>query len=326
MAVCEREESGKDSGAFFSAVDYNGERFVKSRTWARFATLAACVVLLLNLDAANAMLFITWDWLREQWWFKHDSFEPVWSTMSFAAWLNWFGFVDAFWDLKRYIIDPDHRHVDHKTGVPFVSGGMYLFILLGFDVLYPRRKLPQEGPSSLLHVLGGISMALFLYDFIFFHFHLAMHRVKFLRKFHSKHHTLKSQGLYSTETLRHSFVDGSLQVGTNIFVLNVLGLHPFTRMLYDSVITYMLTEIHCGYDMPWMAHNVLPRGVLGGSRRHEVHHKSGKQYFSEFFCCLDDFLLPFYDRQIRRWENLRLNHVSSLSLRTQKDEMERKSD
>ena len=38
---------------------------------------------------------------------------------------------------------------------------------------------------------------------------------------------------------------------TNIVVLRALGLHPMTRALHNICVTYMLTETHSGYDMPW---------------------------------------------------------------------------
>ena len=38
---------------------------------------------------------------------------------------------------------------------------------------------------------------------------------------------------------------------TNIVVLRILGLHPMTRALHNICVTYMLTETHSGYDMPW---------------------------------------------------------------------------
>lgn len=167
---------------------------------------------------------------------------------------------------------------------------MYLGVLLLFDVVYPRRKLTEAGPGTLWDVLLGIMLAVFTYDLFFFPLHVCMHRVGFLRRLHVEHHTTKA--LYSTEVLRHSLLDGSLQVATNVAVLNLLRLHPFTRMCYNVVITGMLTEIHSGFDFPWSLHNVVPLGLLGGPPRHEEHHRSGRRNFQQFFTLLDDFVLP----------------------------------
>lgn len=93
--------------------------------------------------------------------------------------------------------------------------------------------------------------------------------------------------LQSKDVVNHSFIDGTLQVGTNVVVLNTLGLHPLTRALYNVVLTYLLTESHSGYDMPWMLHNIMPHGLLGGSPAHEAHHHHGAAHYHQFFTYFD---------------------------------------
>ena len=47
--------------------------------------------------------------------------------------------------------------------------------------------------------------------------------------------------------------------------------------------------LFCRYDMPWSPQNVVPGGVVGGSRRHHVHHaRGGAGYYQKFFTYLDD--------------------------------------
>jgi sterol desaturase/sphingolipid hydroxylase (fatty acid hydroxylase superfamily) len=89
------------------------------------------------------------------------------------------------------------------------------------------------------------------------------------------------------QVIHHSFIDGSFQVLTNVIVLRTLGLHPLTRALHNVAVTYMLTETHSGYDMPWMLHNVLPHSILGGSPAHEEHHRGGIHHYQQFFLYLD---------------------------------------
>ena len=91
-------------------------------------------------------------------------------------------------------------------------------------------------------------------------------------------------------------MDSALQVIVNIVVQNCSlpffgRKHLFSRLLHNVVITYMLTEIHAGYDGFWSMHNLLP-WLIGGAKRHEVHHGCGNQYFQQFFMYLDDLLLP----------------------------------
>jgi hypothetical protein len=63
-----------------------------------------------------------------------------------------------------------------------------------------------------------------------------------------------------------------------------------TRIFYNVVVTYLLTEAHAGYDFPWQLHHVVPFGLYGGAPRHEDHHRYGTVYFSQFFTWIDNGL------------------------------------
>mmetsp|Transcript_12555 Transcript_12555/g.24331 ORF Transcript_12555/g.24331 Transcript_12555/m.24331 type:complete len:336 (-) Transcript_12555:519-1526(-) len=261
------------------------------KTWvARGVALFVLLNWYLYAPIVDGYVESCWQWMRSKWWFRHDSFEPVWATLSFAVWLNWFTVVDRLEVWKQYLINAEQRHVDYHTGVPYRAGVVYLGIIMGYDYFNPRQQVPDDGPGSLWQIVVGVVLGLILYDAFFFPMHVAMHHGKYFRKLHAAHHTVKA--LYSTEVLRHSLIDGSLQVGTNILVINLLRLHPMTRMVYNSVITYMLTEIHSGFDCPWMIHRVVPFNILGGPRRHEEHHNTGIRYYQQFFCYLDDYFFP----------------------------------
>ena len=53
---------------------------------------------------------------------------------------------------------------------------------------------------------------------------------------------------------------------TMVALAQIVGGHPLSRMVYNIVIVYLITELHCGYDLPWMLANVVPFGVWTGSR------------------------------------------------------------
>ena len=61
-------------------------------------------------------------------------------------------------------------------------------------------------------------------------------------------------------------------------------------MVALQVISYLLIELHCGYDMPWMIHNIAPRGWMNGPPRHDYHHVRGDRCFSKFFTWLDTLM------------------------------------
>ena len=49
---------------------------------------------------------------------------------------------------------------------------------------------------------------------------------------------------------------------------------PLSRALHNLMVTYLLTEAHSGYDLPFMSHRLFP-GVFGGPVAHEQHHQQG---------------------------------------------------
>eukprot|EP00466_Bigelowiella_natans_P018372 jgi/Bigna1/78165/fgenesh1_pg.52_\ len=145
-------------------------------------------------------------------------------------WIGMFKVVDLMFQqqFRRFKITPDHDPVKAEGGVfqffspigskdtpGFMALFAYLVPLFIFDLLVPRRtsrsyfNLP---PPTIFQLMGNISMSIFVYDFLFYFPHLIMHR------------------LCSVEVVRHSFIDGTLQVVANIVTLNLLGLDAFSRM------------------------------------------------------------------------------------------------
>jgi hypothetical protein len=174
-----------------------------------FRATAVCLLwgLITHQDETNAVVADVWDVLRENVVFKHDSFEPVLATLSFAFWIWAWYIVDVFSTklsvLHQFVISPDTRNFDeHHRGYCALSGLAYIVPLLIFDTLRPRRTLPQEAPTAL-GVIGGVIAAVWLYDLLFFPIHLCLHKVKSLRWIHHRHHAV-GKPLVSTEVLRHS--------------------------------------------------------------------------------------------------------------------------
>lgn len=173
---------------------------------------------------------------------------------------------------------------------------VYCIPLLTWDILAPRRhnRLGAFGAPTTLGVLGGIAGGLLLYDFFFFIGHMLMHKIPFLnRTIHAKHH--KVQEVRAAEIVRLSIPEEVLEVGFSIVALNLLGVHPFARSIYNAIITFLLTELHCGFDFPWTPQNVIPFGLATGSRRHHYHHRFGRHYYQKFFFTLDR-IFGFYQK------------------------------
>jgi len=155
---------------------------------------------------------------------------------------------------------------------------VYVLPLLTWDIVSPRRhrRLAPfvNRPPTTVQMLGGIASALLLYDALFFCGHYLMHKVPFLyRTVHAKHH--KVQEVRAGEIVRLSAAEEVLEVGFSIVALNLLSVHPLARPIYNCIITFLLTELHCGFDFPWSPQNILGP-ISTGSRRHHYHHRHGK--------------------------------------------------
>ena len=244
----------------------------------RVAAVVILGIAVLYREELDEQVAKFWSWLSTKWWFKHDSFEPVWATLSFSIWIDVFLILD-YWFPKTfqgYLINPENRNAKetYRLEIHRSAGTAYLAPILTYDLFFPRRVLPVECPG-FFEILVSVALALFVYDMIFFPIHVLFHKgPSFITQFHKRHH--ERSPLVSEEILRHSLVDGSMQVISNILTLNILRLHPLIRAIYNTVVTYLLTESHAGYDMPWMLHNLVPGGILGGPRNHEMHHRTGK--------------------------------------------------
>lgn len=209
------------------------------------------------------------------------------ATLSFLVWVHFWRLIDLATaaDNTYRINKKVHNLKNWTAGHPLLQSTVaYLVPLCILDHYFPRRQLPDVAPSfvRLLCEIGG---AIFLYDLFIYPVHWFFHHITCFRSFHELHH--KMHALRAVDALRHSLVDGTMQVVSAVCAVNVLQAHPFSRALFNVCVTYLIVEAHCGYDFPWQSHNLVPFGLLGGSVAHERHHVSGKVHFHQFFTYLD---------------------------------------
>ena len=113
-----------------------------------------------------------------------------------------------------------------------------------------------------------------------------MHKIPLIfRSIHAKHHEVTE--VRAGDTVRLSVVAEVVEVTYSIIALRMLKCHPVSRTIYNTIITFLLTELHSGFDFPWTPQNVVPFGLATGSRRHHYHHRHGRHYYQKFFCHVD---------------------------------------
>ena len=155
------------------------------------------------------------------------------------------------------------------------------------DLFSPRRLALQWSAPALPTIAFQIFTGLFLYDFFFYFGHLLLHKLpqRLYSSLHGKHHV--NREVRAADTVRLTVPEEIFDVVCSISALRLLRAHPLSRSLYNIIITFLLVELHCGYDMPWSPQNIFP-AIFAGSRRHHEHHRSGRRYYQKFFRYLDD--------------------------------------
>lgn len=173
---------------------------------------------------------------------------------------------------------------------------VYALPLLTWDIVSPRRhrRLAAFTAPTTIQIMKDVTCGLLLYDFLFFCGHYMMHKIPMIyRAVHAKHHSVAE--VRACDIVRLSLVEEVLEVGFSIIALNILGAHPISRSIYNVIIVFLLTELHCGFDLPWTPQNVIPFGLATGSRRHHYHHRFGYHYYQKFFFTFDRFF-GFYQK------------------------------
>ncbi|KAG5280849.1 hypothetical protein AALO_G00064710 [Alosa alosa] len=142
-----------------------------------------------------------------------------------------------------------------------------------------ETDLPEKAPSCLL-ALAEILLCLLMFDTFFYIWHLLMHRVPWLfQKVHRAHHLNHSMFALAAQ-------DASI---TELVSLQIMALvsaalvhcHPLSEALFHLLNTYLAIDDHCGYDLPWALHHLLP--CFSGARYHQAHHQRYKGNYAPYF-------------------------------------------
>ncbi|KAI9869718.1 MAG: hypothetical protein M1830_005188 [Pleopsidium flavum] len=180
---------------------------------------------------------------------------------------------------------------DRAISASFLAPTLHNFSLSSpFQLI---RALPHESPTSL-RIARELITSFFIYDTLFFLFHLSLHRISFLKRIHMAHHNHGEINAQVTNQL--DIIERLGLVLLANFSLNIIGSHVLTRTLFIPIFVYLLIEIHSGLDLPWGYEKVLPWGIGAGSKKHATHHRTGAGFYEPFFCWWDK-ALEFVERR-----------------------------
>lgn len=266
----------------------------------------------------NETLQGQYEYLLSTWWFRHDSFEPCWASFLFALNIGAFMIIDFYLpQLHKYRIrdrDVDERgklnrekmkkignlqifkdSTDNSSSFRDSWKGRYsalwqetLWYLapwLILDSFYKRRHLILVSKApTLLQLIWDIFYTLLVYDSLFYVGHRSMHSCNALYRFHRKHHSMCGN-IVATDAIRHDIVDGTFDVFCSVVALKITRAHVFSRIFYNFIAIFFITEAHSNYVMPWSLSGFLP--LLCGPVVHKRHHAKGHVNFGKFFVIFD---------------------------------------
>lgn len=274
--------------------------FERSVYACRAAALALIVGACTRAEQLDSLLADFWAWARETRLVRWDTFEPALVVTCFTVFLLGWAAVDLgrwgshAWS-AQYRLQPSgpkgKTHVEHSRQIWTPEGHgaqellLYLAPLVAFDWLFPRRHLPEHAPTAA-RLAGEVLASLVTYDALFAASHRLMHAVPWLcRRAHAKHHL--HAHVRAREIFRLSAPEEAVDTACSVLAVNLTGAHPLSRAAYNVLIVYLLCEIHSGYDAPCQLCNVVPWGLMMGSREHVEHHVTGRGAFAKFFSFLE---------------------------------------
>jgi sterol desaturase/sphingolipid hydroxylase (fatty acid hydroxylase superfamily) len=156
---------------------------------------------------------------------------------------------------------------------PRVFGNMLFSGALVYGLVYTTRPwLIAEGEASLWRILLDATLALLLYDFLYYWMHRTLfHQWGPLRKVHVVHHAVRHP--HAVDSLYLHPVETFLGLALLITCSMIVGpIHAATFCVAFAVYSFLNILVHAGLDLP-----CFPLRALGFlARKHDVHHTSMK--------------------------------------------------
>lgn len=184
------------------------------------------------------------------------------------------------------------QHHDHGHRATFLVPSLHNMTVA--SPLQTQRALPIIPPTSR-RVALELAASLVIYDGLFFLFHLALHVLPGIKRWHAPHHSHAEMHPQITNQLH--ILERLVLVLLANFSLNIIGSHVFTRTLFVPVFVWLLVEIHSGLDLPWGYDKILPSGWAGGASKHMLHHAGGGHGYAPYFSWCDNLLDRIKSRQ-----------------------------
>ena len=201
-------------------------------------------------------------------------FFPPWMIGSLV-----FGFfVLLIWQERRRPlrkrVEPDFKHSVRNLIIAFI--GVLAMLLFEAPLIQPLARLVEARHWGLLGLVDlpvwlEAAIALVLMDYTFYLWHLLMHRVPLLWRFHAVHHV--DLDLDVTTALRFHFGELLVSIPWRAAQVLVIGLNPLTFAIWQLFFALCVMFHHANLRLPLPWERRINR-ILVTPRMHGIHHSN----------------------------------------------------
>ena len=172
----------------------------------------------------------------------------------------------------RRSIEPKLRREARNLSVAGVSA--VAVVLAERPIVMPLSALVEERGWGLLRLFGfplwlEIAVALVLMDYTFYVWHVLMHRVPLLWRFHLVHHV--DLDLDVSTALRFHFMEMLASIPWRAAQVALIGLTPLTFSIWQCVFLIAILFHHSNLELPLRWERFLNKLVVT-PRMHGIHH------------------------------------------------------
>jgi sterol desaturase/sphingolipid hydroxylase (fatty acid hydroxylase superfamily) len=172
----------------------------------------------------------------------------------------------------RRSIEPKFRREARNVAVAGVSG--IALVLAERPLVMPLTALVEKQNWGLLHEFRfplwlEIAAALVLMDYTFYVWHVLMHRVPLLWRFHLVHHV--DLDLDASTALRFHFTEMLASIPWRAGQVLLIGLTPFTFSIWQGLFLVCILFHHSNVELPISWERYLNKLIVT-PRMHGIHH------------------------------------------------------
>ncbi len=231
------------------------------------------------------------------------------NLIAFISGVLLFGAAEYFFASRRYT-DSKMTRWGENFSMTIINTLIIriLFIITPLSVvLYMSENSYWLFPFLWVSEIVAWIIMFFLLDLVIYFEHVLFHKIPFLWKFHSVHHS--DLDMDFTTALRFHYGEAILSVLTKISVIAVFGPPIWSVILFEIVLNFSAMFNHSNFMLPKRLDRLVSK-IIVTPKFHEVHHsqkisESMSNYW--FFLSIWDYMFSSYETHTKKIPKLWLS-------------------